>query len=163
MEHPKILHNGQLVHTTNSEGQRIHPTDEGIKNFHRWSEGKHLKDVHGRPAVVYHGTDTNFNVVNPDKGAMGSFWFASHKGDVADSGAVSTKIIKPLYIKMNKPAGWDEYEKYSSGELRRHGYDGAILPDEGDHHTGFVYAASQVKSADKNKGTFFHDSNKLND
>jgi hypothetical protein len=56
MEHPKILHNGQLVHTTNSEGQRIHPTDEGIKNFHDWFSGSKVVDKHGRPQVHYHGT-----------------------------------------------------------------------------------------------------------
>lgn len=45
--------------------------------------------------------------------------------------AAGTKYIMKRKIKLNNPAGWDEYDKYSVGELINMGYDGVILPDDG--------------------------------
>ncbi len=42
--------------TTNSEGNRIHPTDEGLRNFWRWFGDSKVVDKQGRPLVVYHGS-----------------------------------------------------------------------------------------------------------
>jgi len=47
---------GELKHRYNSEGALIHPTDEGIKNFHRWFGDSDSVDEHGRPLVVHHST-----------------------------------------------------------------------------------------------------------
>lgn len=99
----------------------------------------------------YHGTNDKFNKVDLNKGAMGSFWFAGDKEQIeaGESGAVGTDIIKELYVRINKPAGWKEYEKYSMLELARDGYDGVILPDNDGTFTGFVWQnPAQVKSAD---------------
>jgi len=43
--------------TTNSTGQPIHPTAEGVRNFWRWFGESKVVDAKGRPLVVYHGTD----------------------------------------------------------------------------------------------------------
>lgn len=51
---------GVQKHRYNSDGNLIHPTDEGIKNFHRWFNGSKNVDKQGRPLVLYHGTN------NPD-------------------------------------------------------------------------------------------------
>lgn len=61
MEHPKIEHNGKMVHTTNSMDQPIHHTEEGIKNFHDWFGDSSNVDEHGRPNVMYHGTGGDFS------------------------------------------------------------------------------------------------------
>lgn len=46
---------------TNSNGQPIHPTEDGIRNFWRWFGDSKVVDAEGRPLVVYHGTSGNFN------------------------------------------------------------------------------------------------------
>lgn len=164
MEHPKILHNGVLVHTTNSEGKPIHHTEEGIRNFHDWFGGSKVVDEHGRPQVVYHGTGKDFNKVDTKKGSQGVFWFGTNKSEIAsgDSGAESAKVIKPLYMQLHNPAGWDDYEDKSITELVRNGHDGVILPDSDKHFNGFIFKPNQVKST-TNNGLFSMKSDKLNE
>ena len=48
--------NGKERTTTNSEGNPIHPTIEGIKNFWNWFGDSKVVDSQGRPQVVYHET-----------------------------------------------------------------------------------------------------------
>lgn len=47
---------GVIRSTANSEGQLIHPTEEGIRNFWRWFGDSKVVDALGRPLVIYHGT-----------------------------------------------------------------------------------------------------------
>lgn len=55
-KHPMIDVDGEAKHRLNSEGQPIHHTDDGIRNFHRWFGDSDSVDEHGRPKVFYHGT-----------------------------------------------------------------------------------------------------------
>lgn len=55
-EHPMIDVDGVQKHRNNSEGQPIHHTDEGIRNFHRWFGHSDSVDHAGRPLVVHHAT-----------------------------------------------------------------------------------------------------------
>lgn len=55
-EHPMIDVDGVMKHRNNSEGNPIHHTDEGIRNFHRWFGDSDSVDEHGRPKVYHHGT-----------------------------------------------------------------------------------------------------------
>ena len=55
-DHPMIEVDGVMRHRHNSEGRPIHPTDEGIRNFHRWFGDSKVVDEHGRPKVVYHSS-----------------------------------------------------------------------------------------------------------
>ena len=84
---------GKMYPTANSLGQRIHPTDEGIKNFWRWFNGFRqrgldekdgqgengrrdqgadsgaaglTRDSRGRPRVYFHGTTEKFSVFDLD-------------------------------------------------------------------------------------------------
>jgi GNAT superfamily N-acetyltransferase len=61
----------------NSNGQQIHPTEEGIRNFWKWFGDSKIIDDQGRPLVVYHGTDADFSEFDSDK--IGS---AKDSGDV---------------------------------------------------------------------------------
>jgi hypothetical protein len=68
--------------------------------------------------TVYHGTDTKFTDFSLDH-AWDGFWFtddidALKNGEV---GAAGTKYIMKRKITLHNPAGWDEYDKYSVGEL----------------------------------------------
>jgi len=49
----------------NSNGKPIHPTVEGVRNFWRWFGDSKVVDAEGRPLVVYHGTNTDFDVFDP--------------------------------------------------------------------------------------------------
>jgi hypothetical protein len=81
--------------------------------------------------VVYHGTDTKFTKFDINK-AWDGFWFSDNIDSIknGESGAAGTKYIMKRRIKLNNPAGWYEYDKYSIGELIRDGYDGVVLPDD---------------------------------
>ena len=48
---------------------------------------------------------------------------------------------------MKNPAGWEEYEKYTLGQLENLGYDGVILPDSKDKYDGFVFNVNQIRIA----------------
>jgi hypothetical protein len=82
MDQPKILHNGELVHTTNSTGNQIHATEEGIHKFHDWFGDSKSVDEHGRPKVMYHGSvtkgiedfDPNVTPVRPRSGPNGTYF-----------------------------------------------------------------------------------------
>jgi len=47
--------------TTNSTGQLIHQTEDGIRNFWKWFGDSKVVDSEGRPLVVYHGTKADFS------------------------------------------------------------------------------------------------------
>ena len=74
---------GVQKHRYNSEGKLIHPTEEGIRNFHKWSEGNELKDEHGRPMVLYHGTskDTDYSQFKVPKNGV---WLTTDKKTASD-------------------------------------------------------------------------------
>lgn len=57
---------------TNSNGQPIHPTEEGVRNFWKWFGDSRVVDSQGRPLVVYHGTDKKFNEFKPQEGLRGN-------------------------------------------------------------------------------------------
>ena len=56
--------------TTDSTGQRIHPTEEGVRSF--WEGFKDTKavDEQGRPLVMYHGTNADIDTFKPKYGAI---------------------------------------------------------------------------------------------
>lgn len=51
---------GKQRPTTNSNGQPIAQTEEGVRNFWKWFGDSKVVDDQGRPLVVYHGTAKSF-------------------------------------------------------------------------------------------------------
>ena len=105
----------------------------------------------GYDLKAFHGTGESFTKVDFKKGSQGLFWFASDAASITngESGAGRTSKIMPLLIKLKNPAGWSEYDKMGIGELRRAGYDGAILRESDGSFNGFAFdKPSQIKSAD---------------
>lgn len=140
--------------------------------FKKWFGDSKVVDANGNPLVVYHGTTKDFVKFDKKMATMGGItWFSSDpktadvfagsKGDPGMSQFEEGANIKPLYISMKNPAGWEEYDKFGLGELKSRGYDGAILKD-GDEITGFVFEPTQIKSAIGNKGTFNSKSSNIN-
>lgn len=89
-------------------------------------------DEKGKPLIVYHGTDKEFKDFDPSKSYDGGLWFTSDldalkKGEVGAGG--KGRIVK-ANLEVKKMAGWNEYDKYSLGELIDQGYDGVKLDDD---------------------------------
>jgi hypothetical protein len=46
---------------------------------------------------------------------------------------------------VQNPAGWNEYEKKSIGELKRDGFDSVVLPDSDGTFDVILFKANQVR------------------
>ena len=128
-------------------------------NFKLWfKDSKVSKD--GQPLIVHHGTGSKFKKFNLKKSTQGIIWFTSNKSAIesGDVGAQGRGHIMDLYISLQNPAGWDEYDKYMLGQLKNMGYDGVILPD-GDGFDGFVFHPNQIKSVMNDGSWDLNDSN----
>lgn len=124
----------------NSEGQRIAKSAEALRNFWRWFGDSKVVDEQGRPLVVYHGTNREFDTFDIKKAgftteaesSLYGFYFTSRKG-IAEAYA---NIARPEEIKKlekeyqrlekiaqrtGKSSDWDAYQKvyaeYESAEL----------------------------------------------
>ncbi len=108
IEHPMIDVDGIQKHRHNSEGKPIHPTEEGIRNFHRWFGDSHTVDEHGRPTVLYHGTGIDFDEFNTSGGQgktsnTGAFFTDNpHVASTYSKGGRSHNVI-PVYVKLHSP------------------------------------------------------------
>ncbi len=130
--------------------------------FKRWFGNSKVVDGNGKPLVVYHGTNKKFKVFNFKSSLQKIIWFTTNREEIerGEAGAAGTSIIMPLYISLQKPAGWNEYEKFGLDALQRDGFDGAILPNTDGSFSGFVFNPNQIKSI-YNKGTWNPNSNNI--
>jgi hypothetical protein len=80
---------------------------------------------------VYHATDHKFEDFSLEH-AWDGFWFTDNlsMAQNREVGASGGKYVMTRYITLENPAGWDEYEKYSVGELINMGHDGVVLPED---------------------------------
>lgn len=108
-------------------------------------------DKNGKPLVVYHGTNKDFDTFDRQYSAQGVHWFSSDRDKISrgDSGAASSSKIISVYLNLRKLAGWNEYDKKGLGEIEDMGYNGILLDDD-----YIVFDEKNIKSATANKGTF---------
>ena len=110
INHPMININGEMKHRNNSLGDPIHHTDEGIKNFHKWFGDSKVVDEHGRPKVVYHGSDKDFDEFKKTKGKVSHLLGTSevdrdgHFFAEKESLSANFGESKPYYLNIKKPA-----------------------------------------------------------
>lgn len=130
MNHPMIDVDGTYKHRNNSEGQPIHSTDEGIRNFHRWFGESKATDDSGRPLVVYHGSNAhaytegeieNFNTNNQRGGA-----FFSNRSDIAKQYG---EKLYPTYVSLKNPLIIDGKGKFWSDLSQDSTVTGNITPE----------------------------------
>ena len=166
--------------TRNSNGQLIHPTEEGIRNFWRWVGESKVVDEQGRPLVVYHGTNADFNEFDPEaqgssgqgSGEPGFFFEASpdnaarytRQGDGANVMPVYLALKNPLIVeRTNTKYDYDgSYSRVAFAnfidDALELGHDGVIFRDvldRGKRSTQYVaFQPEQIKSATGNRGTF---------
>ena len=191
VEHPMIDVDGELKHRNNSLGQPIHPSDEGIRNFHRWANGTELKDSIGRPQLMYHGTskDVDFSEFKVPKNGV---WLTTNKESASSYANQNDSMdmkydpdtrryvdvntagrVIPLYIKSNSEykMSEDDHKKINTDNYRR---SQGILFDNlrfKNHdlvsHGGGTYTViggkHQFKSALGNKGVFSPKKNKIHE
>lgn len=63
----RIEVDGKQRPTTNSKGQPLAQTEEGVRNFWRWFGDSKVVDAEGKPLVVYHGTTADIEAFDPER------------------------------------------------------------------------------------------------
>ena len=94
-----------------SSGKKSSSITEKAANFKRWFKDSKVVDEDGKPLVVYHGTDADFNVFDMDKtranmdirGAFFSPWDDDARG--------YGKNVRAFYLSIQNPATGDEAYK----------------------------------------------------
>ncbi len=166
--------------TRNSAGQLIHHTEEGIRNFWLWFGDSKVVDERGRPLVVYHGTNADFNEFDPEaqgssgqgSGEPGFFFEASpenagrytRQGDGANVIPAYLSLKNPLVVeRTNTKYDYDgSYSRVAFAnfidDALELGHDGVIFRDvldRGKRSTQYVaFRSEQIKSAIGNNGQF---------
>ena len=130
VEHPMIEVDGEMRHRHNANGHPIHPTEEGIRNFHRWFGASKTVDEHGRPLVMYHGTGADIKAFDPKMAYTGEgashsgsgHYFTSSPEQASNYAALArTKNgagnVLPVYLAHKKPLpiDWEHGEGAGAG------------------------------------------------
>lgn len=131
--------------------------------FKRWFGDSKVVDEDGRPLIVYHGTDADFNTFDMSKGRanmdiQGAFfspYIEDAQGYGGDVKAVYLSIKNPAaestaYRALNKFKGQNGAGVKAREYLIRMGYDGVY--NGYDEYIAFY--PTQIKSATENIGTF---------
>lgn len=107
---------GVMRPVLNSAGRRIHPTEEGVENFWRWFGNSKAVDGLGRPLVVYHGTQGDFEVFRDDIEGRAGFYFTDDlafangfaEGDGANLLPVFLRVSRPVDFRSGVPSQIEE-------------------------------------------------------
>jgi hypothetical protein len=145
--------------------------------FRAWFGDSKVVDADGKPLVVYHGTDAQFNIFKLSKEGAETGIFLTSKKEMA---GLYGKQLMPVYVSLKNPKVFyangqtkGEFGVESAMEQARiDGHDGVIINDLADlpgemedelskeeirKYTGDLVIAfdpSQIKSATNNRGTF---------
>lgn len=131
--------------------------DVNSEAFKRWFGDSKVVDENGKPLVVYHGTNAEFDTFDLSKGKSKSgqakygngFYFTSNEkraeryayGFTGKGRGVGQNNVMAVYLDIKNPA-------YSAREFDPDIHDGVI-----DGDTYFVVSPNQIKSVN-NRGTF---------
>ncbi len=134
--------------TTNSNGQRIAQTEEGLRNFWRWFGNSKVVDGDGKPLVVYHGTTADFEAFSKEKIGFANaqtpvnsgFFFAKDRAIAERYAKGDGANIIPAYISIADPVSDIGYITNADGFI-----NSKIV---------VATAAEQIKSAIGNSGEF---------
>ena len=147
--------------------------------FKKWFGDSKVVDKNGDPLVVYHATDSEFNVFDRSKlgdftsgntdwrpavrSAQIGFWFSDH--DLAETVFTDPDKTKAVYLSIQKPyrtkldSLWNALEHTRPEtyvkRLQERGYDGLRVQDSEFGGVSYVaFEPTQIKSATNNSGAF---------
>ena len=147
------------------------------KYFKNWFGDSKVIDEGGKPLVVYHGTNVEFDTFEIDYPAYaaGNFkgaYFVDNVREAKDYG----NNVKAVYVKIENPLIGNPYEEYAKAKgfdyrenffnikkadvedwIKEKGFDGIIRPKGSQYNLNgtevIPFSAKQIKSVD-NRGTF---------
>lgn len=147
--------------------------------FKKWFGDSKVVDKNGDPLVVYHATDSEFNVFDRSKlgdftsgntdwrpavrSAQIGFWFSDH--DLSATVFTDPDKTKAVYLSIQKPyrtkldSLWNALEHTRPEtyvkRLQERGYDGLRVQDSEFGGVSYVaFEPTQIKSATNNSGAF---------
>ncbi len=157
--------------------------------FKKWFGDSKVVDDRGKPLVVYHGTDKDFQQFDPEKkgtdseydklSQLGYFFTPNEKSASAYASATATGYtehpnIMPVYLSIENPyemtsIEWNEWANNENldieaikAEMVDNGHDGIhIVGYDGESDEWCIFDNTQVKSATGNRGTFSRKSPKI--
>lgn len=126
-----------------------------------------LLDEDGKPLIVYHGTDAEFDAFDYTKGRSGmdiqGMFFSPFEIDAKGYG----KNLGKFYLNLRNPANEEvaykalrkfQGQNYAGKKAREYlikqGYDGVIMGVEGQPEEYIAFYPEQIKSYDENIGTY---------
>jgi hypothetical protein len=159
---------GKQRPTTNSNGQPIAATEEGVRNFWKWFGDSKVVDKDGKPLAVYHGTSADFAIFKPSRGDFGTGIYmtseAAEASDYANDWSPTTAKdganVMPVYVSMQNPYYTTPEDRKLDGDVVRKkaeklGHDGIIRTWKNSDQIHVVaFNPTQVKSAIGNNGEF---------
>lgn len=169
-----ITINGKDRSVYNSAGERIAKSAEALRNFYKWFGDSKVVDEQGRPLVVYHGTNAEFDTFEKDRiGDFGKGYYFTTSRENAEQYATRKggNIVMPVYLSIKNiykapgNAGQFLYNlrdkktsaKQAQGVLLEQGFGGIEIKQFSGKEKYFVaFEPNQIKSTD-NRGTYSSD------
>lgn len=165
-----IVVNGVERPTKNSDGNPIAKSQAALENFWNWFGDSKVVDEDGRPLVVYHGTNEEFEAFDLSKGGAVGFFFTGKKEYAEEHAEANAKTLggQPrtisAYLKIDnlppREVVKNAFDKSNGGNprkqvreiLSKQGYDGYTTGGVGGTEY-IVFEPNQIKSTE-NIGTF---------
>ena len=147
------------------------------KYFKKWFGDSKVVDENGKPLIVYHGTNSDFDTFDIDYPtfAAGNFKGAYFVDNIKEAKDYGNKI-KAVYVKIENPLVGNPYEEYAKAKgldyeenffnikkaevedwIKESGFDGIIRPKGSQYNLDgaeiIPFEPEQIKSVD-NRGTF---------
>lgn len=166
----------------NSNGERIAQSEPALRNFYNWFGNSKVVDEQGRPLVVYHGTNNNFNIFDKSmfnktesRGDYVGEGFYFHKKSYSAQKygkniiAAYLKLENPIIINNEQDANefrdsfgkddkyWDLQPSEIRTKLIERDYDGLI---DNLYNQYATFEPNQIKSVD-NRGTYSSDTGNI--
>ena len=176
-----IVVNGVERPTKNSDGQPIAKSEPALRNFWNWFGDSKVVDDKGRPLVVYHGTNAEFDTFDISKGGTATGWENADKGffftgEETPARNYARKASKnfdgrfgsrgerimPVYLSIQNPYITTESQvdwgHLDFDKIKKDGHDGII--GEGYPSQYVAFEPNQIKST-QNRGTFSPDTGNI--
>lgn len=108
---------GKTRPTTNSNGQPLAQTEEGVRNFWAWFGDSKVVDAEGKPLVMYHGTTADFDTFKDNQRGV---HFVSPSGEwvekftiTSQGGSAEGANVMPVYVRAENPFDFENKKHVS--------------------------------------------------